>query len=131
MRAPSPAAPAARVRSSARSAGVLAVLAGALAGCFSDRPATGPEPPASGDAVSIQNFAFVPPNLSVVTGTTVTWTNQDAEQHTVSSDDGHSFNSSAFGRNQTFQFTAGAPGTYTYTCRIHPFMHGTMTVTAQ
>ena len=104
---------------------------GALAGCFSDRPATGPEPPASGDAVSIQNFAFAPPNLSVASGTTVTWTNQDDVQHTVSSDDGHSFNSSAFGQGQTFQFTAGAPGTYTYTCRIHPFMHGTLTVTAQ
>jgi plastocyanin len=128
---PSSAAPRPRVRSSVRSAGVLAVLAGALAGCFSDRPATGPEPPTSGDAVSILNFAFVPPSLSVVSGTTVTWTNQDGVQHTVSSDDGHSFESSAFGRNQTFQFTAAAPGTYTYTCRIHPFMHGSLTVTAQ
>ena len=113
-----------------RSAGA-AVLAGALAGCFSDRPATAPDAPISGDAVSIQNFAFVPPNLSVVSGTTVTWTNTDAVQHTVSSDDGHTFDSSAFGQGQTFQFTAGAPGTYTYTCRIHPFMHGTLTVTAQ
>ena len=75
--------------------------------------------------------AFVPPNLSVVSGTTVTWTNTDDAQHTVSSDDGHSFESSAFGQNQTFQVTAGAPGTYTYTCRIHPFMHGTLMVTAQ
>ena len=99
--------------------------------CFSDRPATEPEPPATGDAVTIENFAFVPPNLSVVTGTTVTWTNTDNTQHTVSSDDDTSFDSSAFGQGQTFQFTAGAPGTYTYTCRIHPFMHGTLTVTAQ
>jgi plastocyanin len=119
-----------RARSPVRTAGALAVL-GALAGCFSDRPATAPEPPATGDAVSIQNFAFVPPNLSAVSGTTVTWTNKDDVQHTVSSDDGHSFESSAFGQGQTFQFTAGAPGTYTYTCRIHPFMHGTLTVTAQ
>lgn len=119
-----------RARSPVRTAGALVVL-GALAGCFSDRPATAPEPPATGDAVSIQNFAFVPPNLSAVSGTTVTWTNKDDVQHTVSSDDGHSFESSAFGQGQTFQFTAGAPGTYTYTCRIHPFMHGTLTVTAQ
>jgi plastocyanin len=128
---PSPAAPGARARSSVRRAGALAVVIGVLAGCVSDRPATGPEPPAGGDAVSIQNFAFEPANLSVVSGTTVTWTNKDNTQHTVSSDDGHSFDSSAFGQNQTFQFTAGAPGTYTYTCRIHPFMHGTLTVTAQ
>lgn len=119
-----------RARAPVRTAGALVVL-GALAGCFSDRPATAPEPPATGDAVSIENFAFVPPNLSAVSGTTVTWTNKDDVQHTVSSDDGHSFESSAFGQGQTFQFTAGAPGTYTYTCRIHPFMHGTLTVTAQ
>lgn len=114
-----------------RAAAGLVVAVGVVAGCFSDRPATGPEPPANGDAVSIQNFAFLPPNLSAVSGTTVTWTNQDDVQHTVSSDDGHSFESSAFGPGQTFQVTAGAPGTYTYTCHIHPFMHGTLTVTAQ
>jgi len=114
-----------------RSAGGLTLLVGALAGCFSDRPATGPEPPASGDAVSIENFAFVPPNLSVPSGTKVTWTNTDDVQHTVAADDGHSFESSAIGQGQTFQFTAGAPGTYAYTCRIHPFMHGTLTVTGQ
>jgi plastocyanin len=112
-----------------RSAGGLTVMVGALAGCFSDRPPAGPELPTTGDAVTIENFAFVPPNLSVVSGTTVTWTNDDAVQHTVSADDGHTFDSSAFGHGQTFRFTAGVPGTYTYTCRIHPFMHGTLTVT--
>jgi plastocyanin len=131
MHAASPGAPGARARPAGRWAAGLAVV-GALAGCFSDRPAaTGPEPPASGNAVSIENFAFVPPNLSVASGTTVTWTNTDQVQHTVSSDDGHTFESSAFGQGQKFQFTAAAPGTYTYTCRIHPFMHGTLTVTAQ
>jgi plastocyanin len=127
----SPVVPGAQARRSVRWAPGLVAL-GALAACFSDRPTTtGPEPPASGDAVSIENFAFVPPNLSVVSGTTVTWTNTDQVQHTVSSDDGHTFESSAFGQGQQFQFTAAAPGTYTYTCRIHPFMHGTLTVTAQ
>jgi len=120
----------ARARWWIRSACGLAALVGGGA-CFSDRPATAPEQPVTGDAVAIENFAFAPPSLSVVTGTTVTWTNTDDVQHTVSSDDGHTFDSSAFGQGQTFQFTAGAPGTYAYTCRIHPFMHGTLTVTAQ
>jgi len=112
-----------------RSAAGLALLLGGLAGCFSDRPATGPEPPAGGSAVAIDNFAFVPANLSVASGTTVTWTNQDDTPHTVSADDGRTFDSSAFGRGKTFQVTAGAPGTYPYFCRIHPFMKGTLTVT--
>ena len=107
----------------------LALAIGGLAGCFSDRPATGPEPPGPGTpAVEIENFAFVPSRLSVPAGTTVTWTNHDDVSHTVSSDDA-SFDSGAFGQGMTFQFTAGPPGTHTYFCRIHPFMRATLTVT--
>jgi plastocyanin len=114
----------------ALSAGGLILLVGGLAACFSDRPATGPELPGTGSAVSIENFAFVPATLSVASGTTVTWTNKDNVQHTVSADDGNTFDSSAFGHGQTFQFTAGAPGTYSYSCSIHPFMKATLVVTA-
>ena len=110
-------------------AGGLPWLAAGFVACVSDRPTTAPEEPTPGTTVAIQKFAYVPPNLSVTSGTTVTWTNEDPDQHTVSADDG-AFDSSAFGQGQTFQFTAGAPGTYTYFCRIHPFMKGTLTVTA-
>jgi plastocyanin len=109
---------------------LLVLLAGGLAGCFSDRPATGPQPPVNGSDVAIDNFAFVPPNLSVASGTTVTWTNDDNINHTVTSDDGTTFDSGAFAQGKTFQFTAGQPGTYTYSCKIHPFMKATLTVTA-
>ncbi|MDQ6784073.1 MAG: amidase [Actinomycetota bacterium] len=34
-------------------------------------------------AVTITNFAFAPPNLTIKVGTTVTWTNKDEEPHTV------------------------------------------------
>jgi plastocyanin len=109
----------------------LVVLAGGLAGCFSDRPATGPSPPVTGVSdVAITNFAFAPPNLSVTSGTTVTWTNDDDVNHTVTSDDGNTFDSGAFAQGKTFQFTAGQPGTYSYSCKIHPFMKATLTVTA-
>jgi plastocyanin len=107
----------------------LALLGGVLAACFSERPPTAPEPPAGGSSVSIENFAYVPPSLSVASGTTVTWTNQDNVAHTVSADDGRTFDSGAVGHGGSFQFTAGAPGTYTYFCRIHPFMKATLTVT--
>ncbi|HET9039142.1 MAG TPA: cupredoxin family copper-binding protein [Gemmatimonadales bacterium] len=114
---------------SARAA-ALALL-GVLAGCFSDRPPTGPEGPAGGgESVAITNFAYVPPTLSVASGTTVTWTNGDDVQHTVTADDGHSFESGLLGKGRAFQVTAPAPGTYTYHCALHPFMKGTLTVTA-
>jgi plastocyanin len=102
---------------------------GAAIACFSDRPATGPEMPVSGSTVSITNFAYLPGNLSVATGTSVTFTNTDNVQHTVSSDDNKAFDSGAFNQGMSFQLTAGPPGTYPYFCRIHPFMKGTLTVT--
>jgi len=113
-----------------RRAADLALLAAGLAACFSDRPATAPEPPpGGGPSVVVRNFAYVPAGLSVASGTVVTWTNQDGESHTVSADDGKTFDSSTLGRGGTFQFTAGAPGTYPYFCRLHPFMKATLTVT--
>src|SRR5258708_779320 len=36
-------------------------------------------------AVKIDNFTFIPQRLTVKTGTTVTWTNQDDIPHTVTS----------------------------------------------
>jgi plastocyanin len=112
-------------------AAALALLVGGLPACFSDRPTTGPEPPAGGGAtVTIANFAYVPPTLSAASGTTVTWTNGDDVQHTVTADDGTSFNSNVLGKGQKFQLTAPAAGTYPYHCAIHPFMKGTLTVTA-
>lgn len=108
----------------------LALLAGGMAGCFSDRPPTEAQPPTGdGSSVAIRNFAYVPASLSVPSGSTVTWTNEDDASHTVSADDGNTFDSSALGQGATFQFTAGAPGTYTYFCRIHPFMKASLTVT--
>jgi plastocyanin len=106
----------------------LVIALGGLSGCFSDRPATGPTPPAGGSDVAIENFAFAPANLSVQTGDAVTWTNMDNVSHTVTADN-DAFDSGALGAGATFQLTAGPPGTYTYFCQIHPFMKGTLTVT--
>jgi len=111
---------------SARVAFAAALLIGA--GCISDRPSTGPSQ-SSGPTVTIDNFAFAPADLSVGTGTTVTWKNQDQIDHTVTSDDGATFNSGAFAPGKTFQVVAGAPGTYTYACEIHPFMKAKLIVT--
>lgn len=107
-----------------------ALVAGVVAGCVSDRPATGPEPPSGGGPnIAIENFAYVPADLSVKTGTVVTWANQDDVSHTVSADDDETFDSGVIGQGESFGFTAGAPGTYGYFCRIHPFMKATLTVT--
>jgi amicyanin len=85
--------------------------------------------PASATVVGIVNFAFTPAALTVKVGTTVAWTNKDAIAHTVHFMTG-GISSSALNQNQQFTHTFTAPGTYGYICSIHPFMHGSVTVTA-
>jgi len=89
--------------------------------------AAAPAAPVATDRVTIGGFAFGPGTVRVAPGTTVTWTQQDEDSHTVTADDG-SFTSKALTTGQTYTHTFSAPGTYHYHCSIHPFMHGTVVV---
>jgi len=88
-----------------------------------------PSAPVTMNAVDISNFAFAPATVSVTAGTTVTWTNRDQIAHTVS-DTQNGIASPVLNQNQTYSHTFTKPGTYHYFCTIHPFMHGTVIVTA-
>jgi len=79
--------------------------------------------------VSIANFAFDPTNLTVTTGTTVTWTNNDSVAHNILSDDG-SWGSNSLATGDTFSFTFNQVGTFPYHCGVHPSMKATITVVA-
>lgn len=87
-------------------------------------------PPVATTAVSIHNFAFNPPVITVPMGATVTWTNDDIEQHTATADD-KSFDSDAVDHGKGFSFTFTKVGTFRYRCLIHPEMIGQVVVTAQ
>jgi plastocyanin len=89
---------------------------------------TAPAAPVIGDAVSIDNFAFVPATLTVRVGSTVTWTNHDEEPHTIAATDG-SFHSPGMGSQATYSHTFPTAGKFDYICSIHPFMHATVVVT--
>lgn len=78
--------------------------------------------------VQIANFAFNPSTLTVKVGTTVTWTNADSAQHTVTANDG-SFASGDLNQGDSFSFTFTTAGTYAYHCDVHPGMKATITVT--
>ena len=89
---------------------------------------TGSPAPVAGNAVSIDNFAFVPATLTVPVGSTVTWTNHDEEPHTVAANDG-SFHSPGMGAQGTYSHTFPTAGKFDYVCSIHPYMHATVVVT--
>src|SRR6202451_1009863 len=77
--------------------------------------------------VKIDNFSFTPTTLTVKAGTQITWTNADDIPHTVVSD-GPTFKSKVLGTGEKFTFTASKPGTYSYSCSIHPNMTGKVVV---
>ena len=84
-------------------------------------------PPAA--AVTIGNFTFKAPVVTVKAGTTVTWTNGDDIPHTVVSKDGL-FKSKVLDTGDRFSFTFAKPGQFGYFCSLHPHMTGTIIVKA-
>jgi plastocyanin len=79
--------------------------------------------------VKIDNYTFTPKSVTVKAGTTVTWTNQDDETHTVTSTT-KQFKSKALDTDDKFTFAFTTPGIYEYFCSLHPSMTGTIVVGA-
>ena len=79
--------------------------------------------------IEIKDFHFEPQTLTVKSGEKITWVNKDEEPHTVVSVEKQFKKSTALDTDQEFTITAGAPGTYTYFCSVHPKMTGTIIVT--
>jgi plastocyanin len=94
------------------------------AGLAAVQPAAAAEAPAT---VTIANFHFSPPVLTVTAGTTVVWANQDDSPHTLLADD-RSFRSAALDTGDKFSYTFASPGDYRYRCGIHPMMTGEIIV---
>jgi amicyanin len=99
-------------------------------------PTTAATPSGPTKAVTIASpggtFGFSPATITVKVGTTVIWTNKTGAPHTVTSDDGKTFdsgiNTPIAANGGTFSFTFTKAGTYTYHCQIHPFMTATVIV---
>ncbi len=79
--------------------------------------------------VQIDQFIFAPQRISVKTGTTVTWVNDDDIPHTVVSNN-KLFKSKTLDTKDSFSFTFMTPGAYDYFCSLHPHMTGTVVVEA-
>ena len=104
------------------------LLAGILMmSVVADMAKAAPAPPAA--AVTIGNFTFKAPVVTVKAGTTVTWTNGDDIPHTVVSKYGV-FKSKVLDTGDRFSFTFAKAGQFGYFCSLHPHMTGTIIVKA-
>ncbi len=94
----------------------------------------------SGKTITIPNGNFdvssaafyMPLNLEIQTGTTVTWVNEDSVPHTVQSQDEFGnvmalFNSAPLNTGDRFEFTFDESGVYNYFCSFHPWRVGLVT----
>jgi plastocyanin len=76
--------------------------------------------------------AFAPNPIQVSVGTTVTWTNNDAQPHTVNSGVSPTpsglFDSPIMAPQATFEYTFTEAGEVPYFCILHPNMVGTVSV---
>ena len=74
------------------------------------------------------SFGFTPAKLAIRVGTTVIWKNRSSAPHTVTSDDGTTFDSGTVAAGGTFHFTFKTAGTFSYHCNIHPYMRSVIIV---
>lgn len=83
--------------------------------------AAAPQQQSAGAQVKIDNFSFLPQEMTVAAGTKVTWVNRDDIPHTVVSTNA-TFKSKALDTDDQYSFTFEKAGTYEYFCSIHPKM---------
>ena len=84
--------------------------------------------PAGARIVTIKGYVYKPGKLTLKAGTSLDVINKDSEPHTLTADD-KSFDTGVFQKSDNPKtITLTKAGTFTYTCTVHPFMKGTITV---
>jgi plastocyanin len=83
------------------------------------------------DAPRVQErWGYAPATRTIAPGTWVTWSNAGQESHTVTAVDG-SFDSGNLDPSDGFSWYFDQPGSFEYTCSLHPWMVGRIVVAAQ
>jgi len=100
----------------------------ATGGAATPTAAASPVAAAEEVAVTIQNFAYTPAEVTIPVGGTVTWTNQDPVPHTATGFEGADFQSGTLNQGESFSHTFAEAGTYQYRCEFHAGMLGTVIV---
>jgi len=83
---------------------------------------------ASGSSITIADFKFSPATLAVRHGARLEVTNKDSAPHTVTADDGRSFDSGTVQPGGSATIKVARAGRFPYHCTIHSFMKGMLVV---
>ncbi len=116
------------------SSAILLGLALIASACGSSSSPSSPSPsspatPVNGVVtVNINNFVYTPNPVTVKVGTQVNWKNNDNVDHTATADDGRFDDFVNAMSAHGAPVTMGTAGTFTYHCKIHSNMKGTIVV---
>lgn len=124
-------------------AAAAVVLTAAVVGCTASAsgtvaPSTGASPSSNsgsppGNAamaatVTVKNNKFVPDNVTIKKGGTITWKNEDGYKHDATPDGNTDFTAVQLEANGSGTATFSKVGTTAYLCTIHPSMKAKVTV---
>ena len=105
----------------------VAMLLGPIVGALLAFGTVAAEEAKEANVVTIDNFTFTSPELTVAVGTTVKWINHDDIPHNVINKD-KVFRSKALDTDDSYSFTFASAGTFDYFCGLHPHMQGKIIV---
>ena len=103
---------------------IVAMLLGPVAGAML---AFGTFAAEEANVITVDNFTFTPPELTVAVGTTVKWLNHDDIPHNVV-EKNKAFRSKVLDTDDSYSFTFASAGTFDYFCALHPHMQGKIIV---
>jgi plastocyanin len=104
---------------------VIAMLLGPVIGALLAFGAVAAQEDAN--VVTIDNFSFTAPELTVAVGTTVKWVNHDDIPHNIVNKD-KVFRSKPLDTDDSYSYTFASAGTFDYFCGLHPKMVGKIIV---
>lgn len=84
-------------------------------------------PPPGAPVVHIADFVYKPASITITVGQEITFVNDDAEPHTVTST-ANTFDSGGLDTKQSWKHRFTRVGTFAYRCELHPQMLGTIVV---
>lgn len=117
-----------KTRATALIAGIA--LAASLSACTSTTTDEAPNDADKALTVKVANMAYTPASITISVGQTVTWVFDDrgTPHDVVGLADAKGVLRSPLLTSGTWEFTFTQPGTYNYTCSLHPDMLGVVVV---
>ena len=76
--------------------------------------------------VIMEGMVFKPPSLTINSGDSVVWVNNDIVEHTATADG--KFDSKLVAPAKSWRQMFKTKGSYSYVCKYHPTMKGTLVV---